>query len=352
MDSPPRPFCPLARDVALIAALVALVAIMAARTHVVRGFSLVPSASAAAAGSDCSWGEADARLNCLQHRITMALYAGGNVQDALARINARARQDELLASRCHMLLHEEGRRWTGTLQPGSIRHDGKDCAAGFLHGWMLERLGRGGRIDRATVDAWCAPTASPLGRADCEHGMGHVLVRNRDGDLVRALESCRQLGDEVRLRNCAGGAFMENRAGGLEIDGAVRGRTWDAKQPWAPCERGVPGDLLDVCAAWAVRDVPAPGRREFCDSRPAGVDPRSCRVAIGAFAPSERTGAATCSDDLDCWYGRGYVWSRSDVVERCDLGSTPAEQLRCRAGAAFRRNAERRGPSTVAIAWA
>jgi hypothetical protein len=352
VSSPARPASPLARDVALLAALVALVATMASYTHVVHDLSIVDSAAAATAGPDCTHGEDEARISCLQHQISMTLYAGGDLAGALEQINERAQHDELLAARCHMLLHEEGRRWPGRLEPGSIRHDGKDCAAGFLHGWMLAHLGRAGRLDRATVDAWCAPTGSPLGRADCEHGMGHVLVRNLRGDLATALARCRGLGSDARVRNCAGGAFMENRAGGRAQDDAAPTRSWRLDDPWAPCAQGVDRDLLDVCAAWAVRDVIAGERRTFCATLPAGVDARPCRVAIGAIAPSERSGPATCADDTDCWFGRGYVWSRTGDVERCALGGSTSEAGACRAGVAFRRAAQRTGGATVAIAWA
>jgi hypothetical protein len=366
---------PIARDVTLLALLVAMVAAMAAHAHVSRG-SIVGTASAAPISTDCAVGELEARVACLRRSVRTTLRSGGDLAWALRTINERARADELLAARCHMLLHEEGRAWRGRLAPGEIEHDGKDCAAGFLHGWMLTHLGRDGRLDRATVDSWCAPPATPLGRADCEHGMGHVLVRNVPGGLGAALGRCRALGGATRLRNCASGAFMENRSAGRgrdgadADDGADASSSWRRGDPWRPCRHGVPDDLLDVCAAWAVRDV-APARRlGWCRALPGGVRSRGCRVAVGVVAPSQQAGTVACRSDDACWWGRGYAWAMlidpdpdagagddTDLaIARCAATPRASARRACEHGLAFRRVATRPDggttPRVVEVAWA
>lgn len=363
MASPPRPVVPLARDLTLLALLIALVATMAAHTHLSHGLSIVATASAAAPVVDvCSVGEVDARVACLRRSIRTTLRSGGDLGWALRTINDRARSDELLAARCHMLLHEEGRTWHGRLAPDTIEHDGKDCAAGFLHGWMLAHLGGDGRLDASTVDAWCAPPRTALGRADCEHGMGHVLVRNLGGDLPLALTRCRDLGGDTRYRNCASGAFMENRAGGRGRDGAAASRWWRRDMPWQPCRSAAPRDLLDVCAAWAVRDVQRERRLGWCRGIARHASSRACLVATGVIAPSDRSGPRTCADVAPCWWGRGYAWAMlgggdGDVAaERCRAATQPRLSRACRDGVAFRRSATRPDGGDVSrvveVAWA
>jgi hypothetical protein len=354
----------VARDLTLLALLVALVATMAAHAQRSRGLSIVATASAAAPATvvDCSVGEVEERVACLRRSIRTTLRSGGDLAWALRSINERARHDELLAARCHMLLHEEGRTWHGRLAPHTVEHDGKDCAAGFLHGWMLSHLGGDGRLDASTVDAWCAPPATALGRADCEHGMGHVLVRNLGGDLPLALARCRELGSDTRYRNCASGAFMENRAGGRGRDGAAVSRWWRRGEPWLPCRTAAPADLVDVCAAWAVRDVASERRLGWCRGIARHASSRACLVGAGVVAPASRSGERTCAQVEPCWWGRGYAWAMlttadGDVAtERCRAASEPRLRRACQHGVAFRRDATRPDGGDVSrvveVAWA
>jgi hypothetical protein len=191
--------------------------------------------------------------------------------------------------------------------------------------------------------------------------MGHVLVRNLRGHLPAALRRCRALGDLARVRNCASGAFMENRAGGRGRDAAAPSRSWRRGAPWHACTGGVPGDLLDVCAAWAVRDVAQAERLAWCAKLARRVDARACRTAVGVIAPASASAERTCEQVAACWYGRGYAWALLDGVEgaaalRCDDGGTARMQRACHDGVAFRRSATRpdgehrsRG---VVVAWA
>ncbi len=176
--------------------------------------------------------------------------------------------------------------------------------------------------------------------------MGHVIVRNLDGDLPGALRRCRLLGDRGFLRNCASGAFMENRFGGQGLDGAAPTSWWREGDPWRPCRGAVPSDLRDACAAWAVRDVHPDARLAWCAR--LATDSRPCSIAVGGIAPIDASARDTCGASSECWFGRGYAWAmigweRSDVTEagqRCHAGA-PAAAMRdaCARGVGFRRAA-------------
>lgn len=325
------------RDLTLLAVFVALVCAMAWHAQVVRGAPAAPSLGA------CDHAQDRRRTECVRTVLRERLHASPSVPAALRVVNAQARRDPWLARRCHAILHEVGRTWDGVLRPGEVRHDGKDCAAGFLHGWLLANLDG---VDRAAVTAWCAGARTELERADCEHGMGHVLVRGGGGDLPAALRRCAALGDGAFERNCASGAFMENRFGGKGTDDAASTAHWRAGAPWQPCTVA-PRRLLDVCAAWAVRDVAPERRVAWCERLPATIDPTACRVAVGSIAPSTRSGRLTCGGSADCWYGRGFAWAmlgwrqarHEDAARRCLEAPDRRMRAACAAGVGFRRGA-------------
>lgn len=339
---PARPPFPRAsRDTTALTALFLLLVLFAWRAERARG---VESTAATATLGSCSTiiGD-DERMTCFESVVDARLASSEPVGDVLESINLHARTDAWFSRRCHMVMHEHGRRHDGDLQPGAIAHDGKDCAAGFLHGWMMEHLGD---LDRSTVDAWCGPARTPLEHADCEHGMGHVVVRHLDGDLRAGLVRCRVLGDRDFRRNCASGAFMENRFGGQVRDGAARTHDWRDGDPWLPCRRATPRDLLDVCAAWAVRDVSREARLGWCGALRAGIDQRACRIAVGGIASIERPAADACGRSTDCWFGRGFAWAivgwdHSDAEEaaRGCLAGRGALRDACARGVGFRRAA-------------
>jgi hypothetical protein len=322
--------------------LFALLATSAWRADRARGVEVAPGGSLPA----CSGIDVDeARLSCLEDAIATALRSARPLGDVLEDVNRQARRDEVFSRRCHMVMHEHGRRHDGEVAPGTITHDGKDCAAGFLHGWMMANLGL---VDRPTVDAWCGAARTTLEHADCEHGMGHVVVRHLDGDLRAALEHCRTLGDADFLRNCASGAFMENRFGGQARDGAAPTDHWRDGDPWLPCRVATPGDLLDVCAAWAVRDVEASARLAWCDgvATRERLDAEPCRVAAGGIAPIDQAAQAACGESEQCWFGRGFAWAiigwdHEGVEEaaRSCLAGAGAQRDACARGVGFRRAA-------------
>lgn len=324
---PARPASPRgSRDVIVLTLLFLLLVTSAWRAERARGVEL---SSVGATWVECGRTERDEdRATCLEATIDRLLASDAPIGDVLESVNAHARSDAWFSRRCHMVMHERGRRHEGPVTPGTIEHDGKDCAAGFLHGWMMEHLGT---IDRRTVDAWCGPARTTLEHADCEHGMGHVVVRHLDGDLRAALRRCRTLGDQAFLRNCASGAFMENRFGGQARDGAARTSYWREGDPWLPCRAATPPDLRDACAAWAVRDLNATGRRGWCQRLIATtiIDGRACMIAAGGTAPLEQSARATCGSSTDCWFGRGFAWA---IVGWDDSDTEPAA-LGCIAGA-------------------
>ncbi len=337
-----RPPLPRAsRDSIVLTVLFLLLVLLAWRAERARGVEV--SASAPTLGSCSAIEGDDERLTCFETAIGVRLASAEPVGDVLEAINRHARFDAWFSRRCHMLMHGHGRRHAGGVQPGAITHDGKDCAAGFLHGWMMEHLGD---LDRPTVHAWCDPARTTLEHADCEHGMGHVLVRHLRGDLRAALGRCRLLGDGDFRRNCASGAFMENRFGGQIRDGAARTRYWRDGDPMLPCRDATPPDLLDVCAAWAVRDVRRAGRLAWCARLDTRIDPRACRVAAGGTAPIDLAAAEACGRSIDCWYGRGFAWAivgwdHSEIEEaarRC-LAGRGALRDACARGVGFRRAA-------------
>jgi hypothetical protein len=141
---------------------------------------------------------------------------------------------------------------------------------------------------------------------------------------------------------------MENRFGGQARDGAARTRHWRDGDPWLPCRSATPADLLDACAAWAVRDLPARERRAWCERLGAqrDVDARPCLVAAGGTAPIDQAAADACGSSTDCWFGRGFAWAmlgwnhehRDAAAARC-LGGRGTLLEACARGVGFRRAA-------------
>lgn len=256
-----------------------------------------------------------------------------DVRRGIAAVARHARGDRSFARRCHMLMHPLGRRFVHAVEIADVPHDGKDCAAGFVHGALEKRLGDSGSLDRQLARAWCRYPRTPSQRADCEHGIGHVLMRNMHNDLPRVLERCIELGSTRFARHCAGGAFMENRF-------AADGRDDAAGTRFRPDADGMcthtPHSLLATCHGWAVREVPAAARRSHC-ARLARAHARACLVGAGAVSRSGRP----CADDQHCWFGRGYQAAVAPLDPRveCARARTRTARGACAAGVGMRRGA-------------
>lgn len=270
-----------------------------------------------------------------------------DVAATFARVGAHARASRWFATRCHMMMHPLGREFHASVAQAQVTHAGKDCVAGFLHGFLEERLGHEGALQPALVRRTCAASATPLQLADCEHGMGHVLMRNLANDLPGALERCGALARMVTPRrerafqlNCAGGSLMENRFAARGADDAAPTRFADRRDPLRPC-RALTVVLQPTCAAWAVRDVRPPLRHALC-RRTAAHARAHCEFARGAL---ERPASPRCAAEVECWRGYGYAVAMlpgepvGDSVRRCVTARAEEHRAACAWGVGFRLSA-------------
>jgi hypothetical protein len=322
----PRPR-PLARPLVLLAVLL-VAGLIVAGTRTIVGAS--PEDGPAPELAHCVGADENEHRDRCYERAMGALLAK-DTRAGIEQVRRHARTTPAFARRCHMLMHPFGREYAERVDIAQVPHDGKDCAAGFIHGALEQQLGGEGALDRRLAATWCTYAHTPSQTADCEHGLGHVLMRNLRNELPSVLRRCTAIGDAGFARHCASGAFMENRF-------AAEGRDDAEATRYEPDAEGmcnaVPAAVLDTCHAWAVREVSASRRLEHCTTSPRA---RSCRVGAGATSRSARP----CAQDADCWYGRGYQVAVPPLDPRaeCREAAARAALLACAEGVGLRRGA-------------
>ncbi|MEK7135104.1 MAG: hypothetical protein AAB780_00155 [Patescibacteria group bacterium] len=105
------------------------------------------------------------------------------------------------------------------------------------HAVILNTLGDNGIAGVAEAMALCEKAGGGTVSSQCSHGAGHGFVAWHDYDLVKALLTCDELGDEVPnfpYFNCYDGVFMENIWG--VHNGAPSEKRWvKAEDLYYPC---------------------------------------------------------------------------------------------------------------------
>jgi hypothetical protein len=153
---------------------------------------------------------------CYVRLLLLDVDRSGDPATELPRIDRRARAaDTSLYGRCHLLMHEVGRRWAVEhrltlegLQKVVPRSNDPGCSAGFGMGLVMalgpQIIRTGGKSALKT----CLALPTRWRSYTCVHSLGHALMRGYHETLSLALHACEQLG-AGNAPDCAQGAFHD-----------------------------------------------------------------------------------------------------------------------------------------------
>ncbi len=292
-----------------------------------------------------------ARRQCLRDVLDRSFEASSAI--TLAGVNSHAQRSVPFARDCHMLMHHYGRRFGRRVRdPRRVPLGGKDCAAGFLHGMLEAQLDSPNKISRALVQRYCTSYPIALAQADCEHGVGHVLMRAHGNDIVKALTDCARLGDPVFHTNCAGGTLMEMRFAQDARDDA-RTLPKQLRGPAGAACAQLPIGYRGWCRGWEVRRIATERRYAWCTRSDSTARRRTTRQCLLGTGASIRDGTqlnelrSICRQSAACWYGGGYAGgappntSSTSIRTLCPTAPTGALRRSCIDGARLRSSARR-----------
>ncbi|MDQ5820747.1 MAG: hypothetical protein M3540_04830 [Actinomycetota bacterium] len=157
------------------------------------------------------------RYRCYVRMLLLRVEGSGDPARELPRIDRLARlAGTSLAGRCHVLMHEVGRRYAArhrltlaTLQDAVPHSNDPTCSAGFGMGLIMQlgpKLAARGGAEAAARTCLRLPTR--YRSYTCVHGLGHALMRGFHGGLRRSVLACRRLGPR-EAPDCAQGAFHD-----------------------------------------------------------------------------------------------------------------------------------------------
>ncbi|HEX8907459.1 MAG TPA: hypothetical protein VF771_21580, partial [Longimicrobiaceae bacterium] len=155
---------------------------------------------------------------CVENALVSSIEPVG-VDKAMAALGILAGQDSNIAREGHVYAHGIGiaayrdaatvgqtfSRCTADFQSG--------CYHGVIQAYFADAKGGEAGVTPEKLNGLCQPYRSNEGRwlqFQCAHGIGHGLMAVESHNLLRALDSCDQLGDTFEKQACWGGAFMEN----------------------------------------------------------------------------------------------------------------------------------------------
>lgn len=157
-----------------------------------------------------------AKDRCYARLLYLDVERSGDPARELPRIDRRVRAAETsLVGRCHMLMHEVGRRFgrghhvtLESLRRYVPRSNDPGCSAGFGMGLVMslgtQLVTSGGRSAVPT----CLSLPTRYRSYTCVHSLGHALMRGYHGALDASVAACRRLGARV-APDCAQGAFHD-----------------------------------------------------------------------------------------------------------------------------------------------
>ena len=158
----------------------------------------------------------EAKDACYVRLLLLDIDRSGDPATELPRIDARARAaGTSLYGRCHLLMHEVGRRWAVEhrltlegLQKVVPRSNDPGCSAGFGMGIVMalgpQIISTGGKSALKT----CVTLPTRMRSFTCVHSLGHALMRGYHEALFLAVHACEGLGPRY-APDCAQGAFHD-----------------------------------------------------------------------------------------------------------------------------------------------
>ena len=139
---------------------------------------------------------------------------------------------------CHQEAHKLGRAAYEVQGKEAFKEGDSSCHSGFYHGAMESFLRERGTSNlAASIKDVCDSFKTSFSRFECLHGVGHGLLAYEDYDLPKAIDTCKNLGDQFSISSCYGGVFMENivtaQGWGATADHST---SWvNKKDPQFPC---------------------------------------------------------------------------------------------------------------------
>jgi hypothetical protein len=153
---------------------------------------------------------------CYVRLLLQDVNRSGDPANELPRIDRRARAaGTSLYARCHLLMHQVGRRWAvehhltlERLQAVVPRSNDPGCSAGFGMGLVMalgpQIISTGGKSAVKT----CLELPTRMRSFTCVHSLGHALMRGYHETLDLAVRACERFGPR-NAPDCAQGAFHD-----------------------------------------------------------------------------------------------------------------------------------------------
>ena len=153
---------------------------------------------------------------CYVRLLLQDIDRSGDPATELPRIDARARAaGTSLYGRCHLLMHEVGRRWAVEhrltlegLQKVVPRSNDPGCSAGFGMGIVMALGPQIISTGRKSALKTCVTLPTRMRSFTCVHSLGHALRRGYHETLFLAVHACERLGPRY-APDCAQGAFHD-----------------------------------------------------------------------------------------------------------------------------------------------
>jgi hypothetical protein len=184
-----------------------------------------PSVLAASGDTAVDWSRVSTRdLNVASLFLTTREQG---VRRAMDSLQVLATRDPRIFRLGHIIAHGLG-RFAASEQPGEPRVFGECTAAfwsgcyhGVLEGYAASRSSRAPLPVETLCASMSGPEQPPYAAQECAHGVGHALMDIHKGVVTRVLKDCERLPSARDVRDCAEGAYMEEKMRGpgqLRID--------------------------------------------------------------------------------------------------------------------------------------
>ena len=139
------------------------------------------------------------------------------VVTASADIEKRSKEDSLVLSDCHPLMHVIGRTAASAYQTTSeaFAHGDSFCWSGYYHGVMEGLIAKIGLKNLPVeLNAICADIPGKesynFNYYNCVHGLGHGIMALLGDEVFQSLKMCDNLTGSWEQQSCYGGVFMQN----------------------------------------------------------------------------------------------------------------------------------------------
>jgi hypothetical protein len=209
----------------------------------------------------CDQGSTSQRRDCYAKKYDKRIKRDG--LKALASIQRETRNKDIGTS-CYLLMQQAiGRNYArrhkltvATLAANFPSVGSPGCAAGFVHGEMLEVFGTAGDVGNDLDEQLCSKLATRLDRYVCTSGLGYVFTQASEGNVEAAIALCSEL-NRAAVLECVSGVYDEHWLGVVGAEGAV-------------VPDNTSDDVAEYCSQQSAQWVVECWRRGLLEVRPYG----------------------------------------------------------------------------------